>query len=168
MGYNYLWISRKGVLMVLAKAKVFLLGACFIAGLLFCAGSAHSLALQNNPPVANADGPYVIFYGYGVTLDGSQSYDPDAPSDYIVSYAWDLNDDGTADRVVGTSLLSLTWSQLNTLMGQLIIGQIYMINLQVADSHQAWSGWAQSTLQVVEHPVPAIPRSWGVLKALYR
>jgi len=152
--------------MSFAKAKVFLLSALVVFGSAVCAGSIY--CLQNHPPVANADGPYVIYYGYGVTLDGSQSYDPDSPPDYIVSYAWDMNNDGTADRVVGTSLLTLSWSELNMLMGPFVIGQLYPIKLKVVDSFQAWSDWASSTLQVVEHPVPAVPRSWGAVKAFYR
>ncbi len=123
--------------------------------------------MANNPPVADADGPYVVVYGHGVMLDGSLSYDPDYPADNIVSYAWDLNNDGAADRVVGTSLLTLSWTELNILMGTLVVGQTYPVRLRVVDTFQAWSGWASSTLRVVEPPVPAVPRSWGVVKALY-
>ena len=151
--------------MSFAKAKVFLLSALVVFACAFCAGPAYCV---NHAPVANADGPYVIYYGYGVTLDGSQSYDQDSPPDYIGSYAWDLNNDGIADRVVGTPLLSLTWTELNQLMGTILIGQIYPIKLKVVDSFQVWSNWASSTLQVIEHPVPAVPRSWGSIKAFYR
>ncbi len=47
---------------------------------------------SNQPPVADANGPYSVAEGSSVTLDGNGSYDPD-PGD-ILSYAWDLDNDG--------------------------------------------------------------------------
>ena len=48
----------------------------------------------NEPPVAEADGPYECYAGNGVTLDGSGSYDPDGN---IVDYKWDIDNDGIWD-----------------------------------------------------------------------
>ena len=45
------------------------------------------------PPVADPGGPYTIVVGSGVTLDGTQSSDPNFPDDYIKVANWDINDD---------------------------------------------------------------------------
>lgn len=57
------------------------------------------------PPVADADGPYIDFEGSPVTLNGSES------SDYngvIVSYEWDLDNDGSYDEADGVTP-TYTW-----------------------------------------------------------
>ena len=48
----------------------------------------------NEPPVADAGGPYSGNVGETITLDGSGSYDPDG---YIVEYKWDVDNDGVWD-----------------------------------------------------------------------
>lgn len=56
--------------------------------------------LNNHPPVADGDPTdsypnYYVTPGETVTLDASQSYDPDdGQGDYIVNWEWDLNNDG--------------------------------------------------------------------------
>jgi PKD repeat protein len=52
------------------------------------------LIIINQPPVADADGPYMVAHGSPVQLDGSSSYDPDGT---IVLWEWDLDNDGTYD-----------------------------------------------------------------------
>ena len=49
---------------------------------------------RNQPPVANANGPYDVNEGTPITLDGSNSYDPDGDT---LQYRWDLNNDGIWD-----------------------------------------------------------------------
>jgi len=56
----------------------------------------------NDPPVAEAGGPYVTDEGTSVLLDASASHDPDG---MIVSYTWDLDDDGEFDDAVGPTTL---------------------------------------------------------------
>ena len=48
----------------------------------------------NNPPIADADGPYYGKIGEIITLDGSGSYDPDGNT---LSYEWDTDGDGKYD-----------------------------------------------------------------------
>jgi hypothetical protein len=68
----------------------------------------------NHAPVASAGGPYSVGCGQALALDASQSADPDGMSgDYIVSYAWDLGNDGVYE-LSGVSP-SLTWAQLSGL-----------------------------------------------------
>jgi len=61
----------------------------------------------NQPPVADADGPYTGVVGTPVTLDGSGSSDPEGT---IVSYVWDLDTDGDFDDASG-EVVEYTWSQ---------------------------------------------------------
>ncbi len=49
---------------------------------------------QNQPPVANAGGPYQANEGSTVTFDGSKSSDADGT---IVKYEWDFQNDGVYD-----------------------------------------------------------------------
>ena len=44
-----------------------------------------SLSIPNQPPIADANGPYTVFENDTILLDGTGSYDPDGS---IVSYIW--------------------------------------------------------------------------------
>ncbi|CAN5883833.1 hypothetical protein BH11VER1_BH11VER1_05640 [soil metagenome] len=104
--------------------------------------------LTNHAPVAAAGGPYSINSGQGVTLNGSSSTDADAVyGDSIVSYQWDLDNNGTYDFTGNT--IALTSSQLTTYG----IGNPgpYTIKLRVTDSFGltgTTAGGASSTLTV--------------------
>ncbi|RJQ30860.1 MAG: PKD domain-containing protein [Actinobacteria bacterium] len=56
-----------------------------------------SIGLTNNPPVANAGGPYQMYENQAeICFWAGDSYDPD-PGDNIISYEWDLDNDGSFD-----------------------------------------------------------------------
>jgi hypothetical protein len=59
-----------------------------------------SFRLCNEPPVANAGGPYTTQEGVDVTLNGAGSTDPDGDP---LTYAWDLNGDGVFGDASGPS-----------------------------------------------------------------
>jgi hypothetical protein len=68
--------------------------------------------IENSHPVANAGGPYSTSEGSGVTLNGSGSFDPDAPVDTITDYTWTVNGHTLAQH---TAMVTLTWADLQAL-----------------------------------------------------
>jgi subtilisin family serine protease len=75
---------------------------------------------ENDPPVADAGGPYTTDEGVPVMLDGSNSSDPDGDP---LTFAWDLDDDGNFDDATG---ITTTFD---------MVGQdgVYNIALEVTD-----------------------------------
>ena len=93
----------------------------------------------NHPPtaVAGGYGPYIVSEGGSFALEGRNSSDPDAGSgDSIVSYAWDLDGDGTFDDAVGSTPV---WSFDDD--------GTYPVALRVTDTHGA-TGTATTTALV--------------------
>ena len=102
--------------------------------------------LFNHPPVAIGDPTpsnpnYEVSQGAVVCLDASSSYDPDtatpikcdpnAPDDYITSWEWDLDNDGTYDASGETYCYDTpdTWA----------VGTTHTIQLKVTDEG-TWAG----------------------------
>ena len=56
------------------------------------------LSATNAPPIADANGPYIGVVDSPIAFDGTGSYDQDGT---IVSYEWDLDDDGEFDDATG-------------------------------------------------------------------
>lgn len=94
--------------------------------------------IGNHDPVANAGGPYTTGPGVSVNLDGSGSYDPDEPvGDFIVSYQWDLDNDGDFDDASGEVVPFKSSAE-----------GIFVVRLRVTDTHGATS--TDTTLVFVE------------------
>jgi PKD repeat protein len=77
--------------------------------------------IVNNPPNALAGGPYTGTEGQSIALDGSGSGDPESN---IVTYEWDIDNDGTYEYNSSSPFQSHTYVQDGT----------YTINLRVTDS----------------------------------
>jgi hypothetical protein len=84
------------------------------------------------PPVADAGGPYLAGKCETITLSGCNSYDPDGElypdpehpwHGYIVSYEWDLDNDGEYDDATGHTV---EWSSC--------VKGLYVIGLKVTDN----------------------------------
>lgn len=64
--------------------------------------------IVNKPPVAEANGPYVVSLGSTVLLDAGGSYDPDG--DGIIKYEWDMDNDGIYDISTSSPTYLYTWT----------------------------------------------------------
>jgi PKD repeat protein len=95
----------------------------------------------NNPPTANAGGPYTGAQGQAITFDGSASSDPDGDS---LTYNWDFGD-GSA----GVSTTSPTTSHTYTVAGT------YTVRLTVSDAV------VTSTASVTSATVASLPSGGG-------
>ena len=108
-------------------------------------GSNKITVVSNRVPVA-ITGNYFICQNGSIQLNGAQSSDPDAAcGDSIVSYEWDLDNNGTFD-ITGVNPV-VTYAQL-TSMG-LVVGS-NVIKLRVTDSHAAPNTGTGSITLVVE------------------
>ena len=90
--------------------------------------SIVTTSTPNIPPVADAGGHYSVVQGTDLTLDGSGSHDP---NDAIVSFKWDLDNDGQYDDATGQSpkISGVTVTSLWPTPGQ------YTIGLEVTDTY---------------------------------
>ena len=109
------------------------------------------LTIINTPPVADADGPYIIDVGDPLTLDASGSSDPNEPLDEIVSWDWDMDYDGQFDDATGVSP-TVPWTTLDGL--GLGLGT-HTIALKVTDTFGAFST-DTTTLSIVDVTPPEI------------
>ena len=97
------------------------------------ATTSHTVVVNqgDRAPIAEANGPYTVQQGKGVTLSAAGSSDPDnAYGDSIISYAWDLDHDGQYDDATGASP-TLTASQLSALG---LANGVFTIGVQVTDT----------------------------------
>ena len=65
----------------------------------------------NDPPMADANGPYSGYVGTSITFDASASNDPDGA---IVLYEWDWDDDGIYDDSTTDPTIAHTWYESHT------------------------------------------------------
>jgi PKD repeat protein len=69
--------------------------------------SITTAAPTNNPPIADANGPYIGYEGSPVTFDASSSSDPDGDA---LQYRWDFDNDGVWDTSWSSSpYADYTW-----------------------------------------------------------
>lgn len=134
------------------------------AGLLVFGSACASLAapITNLPPIANPGGPYLLYLGESLQLDGSGSTDPDLPLDSL-SYAWDLDHDGMFDDLVGATPTA-SWALLFTALHPQA-GMSYVIGLRVTDSFGA-SDAAETTLVALERTGSSVPEPSSLALAL--
>ncbi len=83
----------------------------------------------NNPPVADAGGPYVINEGSSLLLNASASSDPDFDG---LTYAWDLDGDGAYDDATGVTP-TVTWAALGLMTNPISDDGVYTVSVQVDD-----------------------------------
>ncbi len=91
----------------------------------------YQITIQaNQAPIADMGYPYTVIQGRDLVLDGSASSDPDAAlGDSIVSYAWDVNNDGVYDAAgVNPTITAAGLASLGLSPGRHTIG------LRVTDS----------------------------------
>ncbi|MBC8873188.1 MAG: VCBS repeat-containing protein, partial [Planctomycetes bacterium] len=65
--------------------------------------------VQNQPPIADAGGPYTIDEGDGLALDASGSWDANLDS---LTFLWDVDGDGDYDENVTGEAPTRTWNDL--------------------------------------------------------
>lgn len=95
--------------------------------------------IGNHDPVADPNGPYETTPCTAVALCGSDSYDPDEPvGDQIVSYEWDLDNDGEYDDASGECVSFHSAAE-----------GVYTVRLKVTDTFGA-TGTAWTTVTVAE------------------
>jgi len=90
----------------------------------------------NNPPVADAGGPYSGNVGESITFSGSSSYDSDGT---IASYEWDFGDGATGTGVSPTHIYTTAGT--------------YMISLTVTDDDDATN---TATTTATISPAPSL------------
>ena len=111
---------------------------------------AISVCLDNQPPIANAGGPYTANLGEAVTFNGSASSDANTNyGDSIVSYSWNivnLTHSGYGDALLSGVSPSLPAGYVNTIG----TGALVAVRLTVKDSFGA-IGTNSSTLTVYDN-----------------
>ena len=106
--------------------------------------------LGNQSPVANCGAPYSVELGYGTTLNGSSSSDPnEACGDEIVLYSWLIN---------GSILLSGVNPSLSAIQVQSLGLGDYTVRLTVTDSFGA-TDVATGALHIIDTTPPAPPNA---------
>ncbi|MDP2674584.1 MAG: PKD domain-containing protein [Dehalococcoidia bacterium] len=105
--------------------------------------SNNGCPIINQPPTADAGGPYVTNEGTNVALDGTGSTDPDGDP---LTYAWDLDNDGQFDD-------STSATPTFTTVGQ---DGVFPVRLRVGDGEETDT---DSTTVTVNNVAPSVSLS---------
>ena len=98
-------------------------------------------------PVADAGGPYVISEGSAVTLNATQSSDPNGDP---LSFAWDLNGDGIFGDALGVEP-TVDWQELTSISPELSDDGQYTVTVRATDG-DGNSSDAQAILNIQNAP----------------
>jgi hypothetical protein len=98
----------------------------------------------NQPPIADAGGPYTVPEGSSIQLDATGTFDSNQSNTTLI-YEWDLNSDGQFTDAFGVSPIISAGSLAALGLGD---DGTYPIALRVADSVGAWDV-AMATITVV-------------------
>ena len=119
---TYAWeFGDGGVAAGANPSHVYTEGGVFSVSLVVNDGKADSAAdsmsvsitAVDDPPVADAGGPYAAMSGEAITFDGSQSYDPEGET---LSYSWDFGDGSSGSGVAPTHSYSAGGTYTATLI----------------------------------------------------
>jgi Ca2+-binding RTX toxin-like protein len=111
---------------------------------------AATVTVYNPEPVADPGGPYTIFEGDALLLDGSRSSDVDSST---LTFSWDINGDGNFGDASG-SQPTVTWSELSALG---ITGPgVFGVQLRVDDGDGHVVDSVSTTLTVLNVPPSAV------------
>lgn len=143
----------------MSKFRMWIAGGVLALGAM---GTSLAEPVPNLPPVANAGGPYLLYLGENLQLDGSGSTDPNLPLDAL-SYAWDLDDDGAFDDASGMAPI-VSWALLFAALHPRV-GQSYVLGLRVTDSFGA-TDTASALISVLERTTPSLPEPSSVALVL--
>lgn len=104
----------------------------------------------DEPPTANAGGPYTIFEGDALTVATGLSVDPEG---LPLTYAWDIDADGIFTDATG-STATLTWNQLNALARGIHDNGSRTVSLKVTDA--GGNSTIASTTLVITNTAPTV------------
>ncbi len=114
---------------------------------------ASTLTINNALPIVAIGGPYIVYQGYGITLDASGTSDPGSDP---LTYEWDLDNDGVFDDALGVTP-TLSWEAAG-LLGITTLDATYAIALRVTDD----TGSVVQTSDITVLPVPAASSISGI------
>lgn len=120
-----------------------------------------NITVNSAPPVANAGGPYNVYFGNGVTLNANASSTVGSACGVsLVKYDWDLNGDGQYNDRTG-ALVTLSAADLVAL-GFTNYGYSYPIAVRVMDS-AGLSAMANTTLTITAVTITATAGAGGTI-----
>ena len=120
-----------------------------------------TVVAANDPPIADAGGPYSIEGGQVLVLDGSGCQDPDGTAEEEgLTYAWDLNADGIVGDAEGATA-QVAWSMLSSLAPAIPVNHAVDVTLCVTDAG-GLQATATTQLTITDESPPEIKLPEGI------